>query len=198
MRYSAIWPLYAKWWDAMVIKPARMTEFTNEATFSVIHKETYIEIQEATPHKVPWPMIAVIHWREATEDKAGHPRFDTYLGNGQSLARRTTEVPANRGPFPGPHGFFNGALDALRVDDLLNVIDWRLEKMLFHITGFNGWGYGIHPSPYIWGGTSVQVRGKYTSDRHYDATVWDTQPGCAPLLAMIAKLDASVKFVRET
>ena len=198
MRYSAIWPLYAKWWDAMVIKPERAREFALEAEYSVSHKDTYLEIQEATPNKVPWPMLAVIHWRESVEDAAGHPRFDTYLGNGQVLSRRTTEVPKGRGPFTGPHAFLNGALDALKIDDILTVQDWRLEKMLFWITGFNGWGYGMHPSPYIFGGTNIQVPGKFTSDHHFNPHVWDPQPGCAPLLQQIAKLDPTVKFVRET
>lgn len=197
MRYSAIWPLYAKWWDAMVIKPERVREFTLEAEYSVSHKATYLEIQEATPNKVPWLMLAVIHWRESIQDRAGHPRFDTYLGNGQLLSRRTTIVPKGRGPFTGPHAFLNGALDALKLDGILDVSDWRLEKMLFWITGFNGWGYGMHPSPYVWGGTNIQVRGKYVADHVYDDTVWDPQPGAAPLLKTISKIDTSIQFVRE-
>lgn len=198
MRYSAIWPLYARWWDAMVIKPERVREFALEAEYSVSHKDTYLEIQEAAPNKVPWPMLAVIHWRESPGDRAGHPRFDTYLGNGQVLSQRTTIVPRGRGPFIGPHAFRDGALDALKEDDILTVQDWRLEKMLFWITGFNGWGYGTRPSPYIWGGTNIQIPGKYTSDHHYDPNVWDTQPGCAPLLASIARLDSTIQFVRES
>lgn len=197
MRYSAIWPLYAKWWDEMVIKPERVREFSLEAQYSISHKDTYLEIQEATPHKVPWPMLAVIHWRESTEDRAGHPRFDTYLGNGQSLSRRTTIVPTGRGPFTGPHAFRDGALDALEIDGILDVVDWRLEKMLFWITGFNGWGSGMRPSAYVWGGTNIQVIGRWVADHVFDPHVWDTQPGCAPLLASIAKLDPAVTFMRE-
>ena len=187
MRYGTVWPQYAKWWDEMAIKVGRIAEFTGLAHYAIANKTAYLEVEAAT--KVPWAMVAVIHRRE------GDGNFHTYLGNGQSLYRPTTEVPAGRGPFPT---FLAGAIDALRYDDLTNVLDWRLEKQLFWCTSFNGWGYFPHPSPYIWGGTNVQVAGKYIRDRVYDPSAWDTQPGCAPILQMIAKLDPTVTFTRET
>ena len=186
MRYGTVWPTYAKWWDAMLIKANRLPEFTKYAQFALAHKAQYSAIQDETG--VPWAMVAVIHRRE------GNGSFDTYLGNGELLSRRTTIVPAGRGPFKD---FFTGATDALKFDDLTNVQDWRLEKQLFFVTGFNGWGYYPHPSPYVWGGTNIQVIGKYVRDRVYDPTVWDIQPGCAPILAMIAKLDPSIVLTRE-
>ena len=195
MRYGTVWPTYAKWWDAMLIKANRIPEFTKYAQFAIAHKAQYVAVEAATG--VPWAMVAVIHCRESAPTYQGQAQvnFDTYLGNGEPLKRRTTIVPAGRGPFPD---FLAGAIDALKYDDLVNVQDWRLEKQLFWCTGFNGWGYYPHPSPYVWGGTNIQVIGKYVRDRVYDPTVWDIQPGCAPILAMIAKLDPTVTFVRET
>lgn len=171
----------------MVINSNRRAEFVSLANYAVAHKAQYQEVERAT--RVPWAMVAVIHRRE------GNGNFGTYLGNGQSLAHRTTIVPRGRGPFSS---FLVGAIDALKVDGLTDVIDWRLEKQLYWCTGFNGWGYWPRPSPYIFGGTSIQVIGKYTSDNVYDGSVWDTQPGCAPMLAEISALDHTVKFVRET
>jgi len=191
MEYATKWPMYAKEWDAMAIKPDRVNEFERYARFAIAHKDTYQKIEKATG--VPWAMIACNHRRESSAN------FNTYLGNGQRLDRVTTIVPIGRGPFTGPNAFVEGGIDAYE-GRYSEVKDWRLEKMLFWMEKFNGTGYngmGI-PSPYIWGGTNVQVRGKYTSDHHYNPTVWDTQPGCAPLLATIARLDPSVKFVRET
>jgi lysozyme family protein len=187
MRYGAVWPQYAKWWDEMAIKQNRLSEFTNDAQYAIRHKVTYLAVEEKTG--VPWAMVAIIHRREGDGD------FDSYLGNGQSLYRTTTIVPAGRGPFPS---FLAGCVDALKYDGLTTTIDWRLEKQLFWMTGFNGWGYYPRPSPYIWGGTNVQVPGKYVRDRVYDPNVWDTQPGCAPLLKTIASLDSTVTFTRET
>ena len=186
-RYSAVWPTYAAEWDRMTVNTSRIVEFEGYAKFAIANKARYVEVEKATG--VPWAMIAVIHRRE------GDANFNTYLGNGQSLARRTTEVPSGRGPFSS---FQAGAVDALKVDQLTTVQDWRLEKQLYYLTSFNGWGYWPKPSPYIWGGTNIQVIGKYVRDYVYDGSVWDTQPGCAPMLYMIAKIDPSVVFVRET
>ena len=187
MRYGSKWPTYAEQWDEMVINSSRSAEFTKYAQFAIANKARYLEIEKATG--VTWPHIAVLHRRESDAD------FDTYLGNGQPLNRVTTIVPKGRGPFSS---FTEGAIDALRHDGLDKVIDWRLEKILYYCETFNGLGYenkGL-PSPYIWGGTNQQRSGKYVSDGVFDANVMDTQPGCAPILQMIAQLDPSVRFVR--
>ncbi len=189
MRYSEIWPRYAKYWDSMKIKPAQLAEFQREAKYAVANKAQYQQVEVATG--VPWAMIAVIHRREGSAD------FGTYLGNGQSLKRKTTIVPEGRGPFPN---FLAGAIDACKVDGLTSVKDWRLEKQLFYCATFNGWGYELNglPSPYVWGGTNIQKRGKFIRDHVLDRKVWDTQPGCAPLLWCIAQLDPGITFTRET
>lgn len=194
MRYGAKWPQYAKQWDGMVIKPTRAHEFDALAAFALDpnHKSRYQEIELATG--VPWWLVAVLHRRESDAD------FNTYLGNGDSLARKTVNDPAGRGPFLGPKAFFNGAVDALHYDALDSVKDWRLEKALYWCEVFNGAGYDMHgrPSPYIWGGTNIQVIGKYVSDGRWNPNVWDGQPGCAPILRVLADLDPTIVFVRES
>lgn len=192
MRYADIWPRYAKDWDRMTINPDRQKEFTDEAQFAVNHKMIYTEIAQATG--VPWAMIAVIHRRE------GSANFGTYLGNGQSLAYKTTIVPIGRGPFLGGEAFIDGAKDAIKVEGWQSISDWRLEKQLYYCLLFNGvgseaWG---HPSSYIWGGTNIQLPGKWIRDHVWSSTFVDPQPGCAPLLKAISQLDSSVVFERET
>lgn len=189
MRYSAIWPRYAAWWDQMTINRERRHEFETLAKFAIDHKDIYESISALTG--VPWELIAVLHRRESDAN------FNTYLGNGQPLSHRTTIVPRGRGPFLGAHAFIDGAVDALKLDGLIDVDDWRLEKELYWCQTFNGWGYK-GPSPYIWGGTNIQVPGKFVRDHVYDPHVMDPQPGCAPMLAAIAQLDHSVTFTRET
>ena len=186
MRYSEVWPAYAKMWDAMVVNTSRRKEFEGLAGYAIAHKVQYQHVEAASG--VPWAMVAVIHRREGDGD------FSTYLGNGQPLRIRTTLVPRGRGPFSN---FLAGAVDALKLDGLTEVRDWNIEKMLFWCTSFNGWGSGTNSS-YIWGGTNQQKRGKWVRDGVYDAQVWDPQPGCAPLLAEIDKLDPSVVFTRES
>jgi len=176
----------------MTINHDRRHEFEVTAKFAIDHKDTYQSISVLTG--VPWELIAVLHRRESDAD------FNTYLGNGQSLAHKTTIVPRGRGPFRGAHAFIDGAVDALQLDGLADVMDWRLEKELYWCEVFNGWGYAAHrlPSPYIWGGTNIQRPGKYIKDGVFDPHIMDPQPGCAPLLVTIAQLDHSIKFIRET
>lgn len=189
MRYAAKWPEYAKWWNSMTIKPARQAEFDKYAKQLLAHKDQYIKIENTTG--VPWHLIAVLHLRESNAN------FNTYLGNGQALGRKTTIVPKGRGPFKT---FYDGAVDALRIDGLSSVLDWRLEKELYYCETFNGAGYSNKglPSPYVWGGTNIQRPGKYVSDGRFSPIIWDSQPGCAPILATLAKLDPTIKFVRES
>lgn len=199
MRYGEKWPVYAKQWDAMKINASRKTEFMVLAKRLIVHKAEYVRIEEATAHDdlgaegagVPWYLIAVLHLRESDAD------FTTYLGNGESLSRVTKLVPKGRGPF---RSFYDGAMDALRIDGLSSVLDWRLEKILYYCELFNGAGYhnrGL-PSPYIWGGTNQQKKGKYIADGRFSSTVMDPQPGCAPILLAMSKLDDTITFTRET
>jgi lysozyme family protein len=186
-----MWPRYAAWWDMMTIKHERRAEFTAIAKFAVDHKGIYQSIAVLTG--VPWELIAVLHRRESDAN------FHTYLGNGQPLIHRTTIVPKGRGPFLGSHAFIDGAVDALRLDGLAGVPRFDIiEKQLFWCQTFNGFGHPEKPSPYLWGGTNVQVAGKWVRDHVYDPHFWDPQPGCAPILLTISQLDPTVKFIRET
>jgi lysozyme family protein len=191
MRYSEIWPRYAKYWDAMKVSAEWQHNFVADANYAIAHKVTYLVIAEKTG--VPWPMLACMHRRESDGD------FNTYFGNGQPLSRRTTEEPLNRGPFTGPNAFVNGALDAIKIEGWGTVLDWRLEKQLYYMLLFNGVGSELwgHPSSYVWGGTSIQQPGKWVRDHVWSSTTWDPQPGAAPLLQTISHLDPSVTFTRE-
>lgn len=192
MRYGEKWPEYARQWNAMIVQPARLRAFQDTANEIILHKGIYQEIEISTG--VRWYHVAVMHERESSGD------FKTYLGNGQPLARRTTIEPKGRGPFTGPKAFLNGAIDALKIDGLDKVKDWRLEKILYYCELFNGGGYSRRglPSPYIWGGTNIQKRGKFVADHDFDAKVMDTQAGCAPLLWALQQIDHSILFARET
>lgn len=195
----------------MQIKPERRAEFERMARYAIANKAIYQEVEAATASHFPWPAIAVTHKRESdAQDDAGNPLFTSYLGNGQPLWIRTTIVPENRGPFitrsdalSDPQkcrkAFVAGCLDALAIDKIdQQVPPWPVEKLLFWEEVLNGTGYHPKPSPYIWGGTTIQVPGKYIRDHVYDPNEWDTQLGCAGMLWMIGYLDTSVHYTRET
>jgi len=188
MLYGRKWHEYADQWDRMMIKRDRVKEFNKIAEYALAHRGIYTAIEGRTG--VPWPMIAILHRRESDAD------FNTYLGNGQPLNRKTTIVPKGRGPFSS---FEEGAIDALQYDKLTSVKDWRLEKILFYCEAFNGAGYNNRglPSPYVWGGTNIQQPGKYVSDGRWNGKTWDSQPGCAPILKTIMMMDLNIEFKRE-
>jgi len=188
MRYGVKWPTYARQWDRMRENLSRREEFQHDARRIMAHKDRYQAVEAKTG--VPWPLIGVLHLREADLD------FNTYLGNGDPLNRSTRHVPRGRGPFDT---WEEGAIDALKLDGLTSVKDWRLEKMLYYGEIYNGAGYDMRglPSPYLWGGTNVQRPGKFVADGRFNPRVWDSQPGVAPILSEIAKLDPNVQYVRE-
>lgn len=202
MRYRDKWPEYARQCDTMTIRGERESEFRRMAQYAIENKTIYQEVETATESHFPWYAIAIIHKRESdAQDSHGNPLFTSYLGNGQPLSRVTTIVPKGRGPFTGPKAFVNGCLDALHLDRVDKVVPpWPLEKVLFEQEILNGTGYDSRglPSPYIWGGTSIQKPGKYVADHNFDAGVWDKQLGCAGMIWMIAHLDTSVHLERES
>ncbi len=219
--YRTYWPEVAKHVNTFGvdgIKKSRWAEIEGYAQFYLANKTKYLAVEAQT--RVPAPLIACIHRRESEATHPGEAQcnFNTYLGNGQPLNRRTTIVPEGRGPFCATlpatmTQFIAGAKDAFAIDGLSAVLqtgdDWvvgqvwgsfPVEKMLYFAEKLNGWGYNWHgiTSPYIWGGTNIQEMGKYTSDGHLDTSVWDSQPGVAPILWMIGHLDSTIHFTRES
>lgn len=167
-------------WDKMKIPSQKGPVFKAVADRLMFHKPRYEAVSKALKEKgyeIPWEFIAVAHNRESNGD------FNTYLGNGQSLKKKTTIVPKGRGPFSS---WEEGAIDAL-----LNAPpyaaknkDWSIGGTLTKLEEYNGLGYARmdKPSPYLWAGTDQYVKGKYVADGKYDPNHVDQQLGVAGLL----------------
>lgn len=188
--YASKWPEYAKQWDKMEIRPNKQASFERIAKKLIANKARYQAAEKLT--KVPWYMIALLHMRESDND------FNTQLAQGDPLSRRSTHVPAGRGPF---NTWEDGAKDALvTLKHFDRILDWRLEKILYYAELYNGWGYHNHrvPSAYLWAGSTVYSSGKYVSDGVWSASAVDSQPGVASVLRIMMKLDPTIKPERET
>lgn len=126
---------------------------------------------------VPYWFIAVVHEREASQ------KWDTFLGNGQPLSKRTTLKPAGRGPFKT---WEDGAVDALVNcgPHAARNKDWSIGGALTMLEQYNGLGYAEKglPSPYVWAGTDQYEKGKYVADGKYSPETVDAQLGCAGIL----------------
>jgi lysozyme family protein len=186
--YGARWPVYARQWDAMTILPARAPDVRATAVRLAAAKARYRAVEKLTG--VPWFMIAVIHEREASQN------WNTQLAQGDALHRVSTHVPRGMGPFATWEAV---AVAALKHEGFDKIFDWRLEKILFHLEAYNGWGYYAHgvPSPYVWGATNIQRPGKYVADGVWSSRAVDQQLGCAALIKAMSELDASIQLFRE-
>ena len=168
-----------------VAKPTR--NFMTIAKSLVAAKATYQAVAAKTG--VPWPLIAVIHERESSQD------WRRSLAQGDPWDRRSVHVPAGRGPF--------ASWEEAAVDALVNCppyaarnADWSIGGALTLLERYNGLGYASRglPSPYLWSGTDQYIAGKYVRDGVYDPRAVDAQAGCAALLMAMMALDPTTRW----
>jgi lysozyme family protein len=139
--------------------------------------------------KVPWPVIAVIHERECSQD------WSKSIAQGDKWNLVSIHVPKRRGPF---RSWEDAAIDALTdcPPYAAQNKDWSIGGALTLLEQYNGLGYfarGI-PSPYIWSGTDQYKSGKYVRDGFFDPSAVDQQLGCAGLLKAMMVMDQTITF----
>ena len=151
----------------------------------IASKAIYLDIEKATG--VPWWVVAVIHEREASGN------FNCSLAQGDRWNTVSVHRPRGRGPF---RSFYEAAVDALRncPPFAAKWTDWSIGGALTLLEEYNGFGYEGHheASPYIWGATNEEERGKYVADGRYSPSAWDFQLGCAAMIKRMAELDKTI------
>lgn len=190
VRYtSALQADYQQLFDACQIQKQRAAEI--EATVACItHNRTRYEAV-GTPLGIPWFVVGLIHCME------GGLNFATHLHNGDPLTARTVHVPVGR-PRDGAPTFTweDSASDALCLRNLHKWSDWSLPGTLYQIEGYNGFGYRLHHpevhTPYLWGGSSWYVSGKYVADGTWSPSAVSKQCGAAVLLRRMAEINQVV------
>lgn len=190
MNVAALIAANAERWKDVSILPTREREVRKYAQRLClpVPKRAYLEIESDT--KVPWFVIAVIHYRECSMN------FMCNIAQGDPWNEVSRHVPRGRGPFKS---FHDAAVDALKncAPFAAKWTDWSAGGTLTLLELYNGTGYEQwhhEASPYIWGATNHEEWGKYTADGHWSAHVWDTQIGCAALLKSMMEIDTSIKF----
>lgn len=168
-------------------KLTRGPELASVAKRLVAAKARYQAVAASTG--VPWFFTAVAHERESSQSWTGS------LAQGDPWNRKSTHVPAGRGPF--------SSWEAAAVDALVNCSpfaarnrDWSVGGTLALLEKYNGVGYANKglPSPYVWSGTDQYSRGKYVADGKFDPNVVDKQLGCAGLIMAMMQIDPSIQF----
>ena len=195
--FNALKQGYTDLWNKASV--TKINTATSQANLIAKYKDVYDDIGKQVG--VPWYVIGVLHLREAGPQDVG--RWQCVLHNGERIVgtgHQTRLVPAGRGPFST---FKDAAIDAITFEGLAHRSEWQtspVEFLAYVSEKFNGFGYRNHgiPSPYLWGGTSVQKPGKYVSDGNYDPSVTDTQLGTMAILKCLHPAKANPVVVAST
>jgi lysozyme family protein len=177
---------YNDLWSRMAV--TKVAEATKQVRLIAKYADVYKRVEAATG--VPWLVVGLLHLREAGPQDVG--KWKGILHNGQAIVgtgRKSTIVPKGVGPFATWH---EAAVDAIKREGL-DKLDWSKDgpALTAYVSEtFNGFGYRQHgiPSPYLWGGSTVQKRGKYVADGKYDASTMDPQIGTMTLLKVAMQI----------
>jgi lysozyme family protein len=201
-----------KMFEECVVDPRHKSEISKAVNLMIMPsaKKRYQDVSDQT--KVPWYVIAALHYREANLNFFGH------LHNGDRLDQKTHNVPKRR-PFLQNHPLPAGAKDSkwppipfetdfawrLSAADALtefeNIKSWTVERMLFGFEQYNGFGYRPHhiDSPYVWSYSQYYHEGGFPCDGCWSGTYISKQAGLGLIVKAISIADpAGVLLVFES
>lgn len=173
-------------WNCCVIKPDRAHEVLLVSNKIFLNSESYRAVESLTG--VPWIFVGMVHYREADFN------FGLSIAQGDPWASVSRHVPRGRGPFKSWH---DAAVDALIrcAPFAAKWKDWTPGGLLTIGEMYNGTGYEQYHdenSPYNWGATNHEERGKYEADGKYNPAAWDNQIGLAAILSMLLRQNKEV------
>jgi lysozyme family protein len=184
--YAVLKDEYRQLFERATIRPEHADTLAWHKNLLIASKERYEKLAVTT--KVPWFFIGVIHGLEASYN------FRAHLHNGDfPLSKRTRQVPAGRPiVWLPPDDWGSSGKDALALMRFTNQSDWSLERTLYRLEAYNGFGYrkvGV-PTPYLWSFTNHYERGKFVSDGSYSPRAQSKQCGAATILKALAESGA--------
>lgn len=156
LSYEKLKTGYLKLWHKAQVHTNRQAELDYTIEHLIVSRKKRYQAVESVL-RIPWYVVAVLHYREADCD------FNRHLHNGDPLSERTVHVPAGR-PTAGnpPFSWEESATDALHYEGLDEVKNWCLSSILWNCEKFGGFGhfpYDINSS-YLWSGTNQYKSGK--------------------------------------
>jgi len=187
-------------WCLISTDPKRITALVQKISSG---KERYQRVSNKV-NGIPWYFIGIVHYREAD------CKFDRHLHDGELMWEedkngvikdangaprwlRTKGVPAGRPliwppPSNESDAWVWSAVDALTSKGFVDEKDWTIPAMLWRFERWNGAGYRLYrkiPSPYLWAGSNIYVKGFYSADGKYDSNLVESRPGAAVVLKSI-------------
>lgn len=180
---------YAGLYEKCVVMsdPNRSLILDTVSAIAITNKDLYSQVEKKT--KVPWPIIAAIHFRESGQN------FSTHLHNGDPLTARTLHAPMGR-PLAGspPFTWDESACDVFT--GFWRPKAWDIGGCLQFMERYNGMGYqrrGVM-TPYLWDYTSVYISGLFTADGEFDADAREDRPGTVSILKTLFLKGVSLDF----
>lgn len=177
-------------WNGAKIIDSRQADADGVAKRLLMNKARYQTV--AAEFGAPWWMVAIIH------DLEGGGNFSKHLHNGDPLSLATTHVPAGRpvgwnALATADRTWERSAFDALSMKGWQTVKAWPVERCLYELERYNGFGYRqYHPtvkSPYLWSFTTAYTAGKYVSDGKFDLSAVSKQVGAAATMKALAAMN---------
>lgn len=173
---------YTQLLGLMVVRPECKKRVDDEAVKIIGFKPRFEQVEQAVG--VPVIFSGPSFYREADLN------FNLSPAQGDPWRKVSTHVPRDKGPYPS---WIAAAIDSYRIEHLDKVgrENWTWELICFYAEMFNGFGYrDVHHmhSPYLWGGTNIQMIGKYDADGVFDAGHMDEQLGVIPIAKRMVEL----------
>jgi len=168
-------------------EPLKLKELDYICRVALANELQYKAVMNAV--KIPWPVIAAIHFRESNQN------FTKHLHNGDPLTAKTVHVPVGR-PTWGqpPFAWSDSAADALT--GIWKPPVWDIAGCLEFSERYNGIGYQKHSvnTPYVWDYTNKYDSGLFIADGSFDPSKKECRPGVAAILKMLATKGVSLDF----
>ncbi len=183
--FEVLKPEYSQLLSAMVIRKDSRELVDRVAMKLVSYKPRYEAV--TAKNGVPIVFIAPSFEREASSNFSKNP------AQGWPLTSISRIIPHN-GPF---RTWYDAAIAAYHLNglDQVGAGNWTWELICFYGELFNGMGYRdfhrMH-SPYLWGGTNIQMIGKYVEDGVFDPKHMDAQLGIIPVARRMVEIDPTL------
>lgn len=184
--YATLKDEYRMLFERATVRPEHAEDIEWHKNLLIASQARYEKLSATT--KVPWYFIGLVHGLEASYN------FRAHLHNGDfPLSKRTRQVPAGRPVvWLPPDDWGSSGKDALALMRFTNQSDWSLERTLYRLEAYNGFGYrkvGV-PTPYLWSFTNHYERGKFVADGKWNSRVSSKQCGAATILKALVEAKA--------
>jgi len=175
-----------KWCDKPVLLADTVSKMNaNRGKYEEVSRR--LEQKTGGKKKIPWEVIAAIHYRE------GDMNFHTYLHNGNRLGKPTTDVPAGINFPDSEEGWLNASVDALGreayLDNMKTDSLGGLANIAEYSEKYNGPAYRNKGknSPYVWAWSSgLSVAGLIMKDHGPITDRKDERLGIMPIVMELA------------